>query len=341
MAEHRSRTSERILNALRAVFPAWAELTLASAPTEAHVADVKVSGRRFRAQWLPSGIPSEVRALAALKVQPEVVVARRMSPGAQEALAELRIGWVDELGAAEIMLGPIIISRTARRPSPPSKAKEQWTPAVLSVAEALLCGVQPTVSATHQATGLSGGSCGNALRLFTARGLLVADANRGPASGRRIQNKRSLLEAYASEAAASPAPPTLVVGVTWRDPVRGLVELGRRWGDQEIAWAASGPTAAAVMAPLLTTVSSARVYVDAASVAGLEALASRSDLRPIEGGRLTLASFPTTSTRSLARTVENMRVAPWPRVYVDLLAAGVRGEEAAEHLWEVIDGRRT
>jgi hypothetical protein len=341
VAEHNSRTSERILNALRAVFPARAELTLASAPVEAHVADVKVAGRRFRAQWLPSGIPSEVRALATQKVQPDVVVARRMSPGAQEALAQLRIGWVDELGAAEILLGPIIISRTARPPSPsPSRrAEERWTPAVLSVAEALLCGVQPTVSATHQATGLSGGSCGNALRLFTDRGILVADANRGPASGRRIQDKRNLLEAYASEAAASPATPTLVVGVTWRDPVRGLVELGRRWAAQEIDWAASGPTAAAVIAPLLTTVSSARVYVDAASVAGLEALASKSDLRPIEGGRLTLAPFPTTSTRLLAHTVENMRVAPWPRVYVDLLATGVRGEEAAEHLREVIDGR--
>jgi hypothetical protein len=41
----------------------------------------------------------------------------------------------------------------------------------------------------------------------------------------------------------------------------------------------------------------------------------------------------------LAETIDALRVAPWPRVYVDLLAAGVRGEEAAEHLWEVIDAR--
>jgi hypothetical protein len=339
VSERSSRTSERILNALKAVFPAWADLRLASAPTEPHVIDVRVSGRRFRAQWLPAGIPSEIRALAAQKVQPDVVVARRMSPGAKEALAELRMGWVDELGAAEILLGPIIISRTARQAAPSSRSEERWTPAVLSVAEALLCGVQPTVSATNQATGLSGGSCGNALRLFTDRGLLVADANRGRASGRHLQDKRKLLEAYASEASASPAAPTLVVGVTWRDPVRGLVELGRRWGSYEMEWAATGATAAAVMAPVLTTVSSTRVYVDADSIAELQALASKSELRPIEGGRLTLAPFPTTSTRLLAQTIENIRVAPWPRVYVDLLATGVRGEEAAEHLWEVIDGK--
>lgn len=338
MHERKSQTAARILSAFRAVFPAAAEPRLAAGATEPQVAVIIAAGHRIRAQWLPSGIPSEVRALASQKVQPDVVVARRMSPGAREALAQLRIGWVDELGAAEIMFGTLVISRAGRPPAASGKASDRWTPAVLGVAEALLCGVQPTVSATHQATGLSGGACGNALRLFTDRGLLVADANRGRGSGRRIHDKRQLLDTYAAEAMANPATPTLVVGVTWRDPVRGLVELGRRWSAQKIDWAASGPTAAAVMAPLLTTVSSARVYVDADSVAGLEALASRAELRPIEGGRLTLAPFPTTSTRSMARTVENMRVAPWPRVYVDLLATGVRGEDAAEHLREVLDG---
>jgi hypothetical protein len=331
-----SKISERILNALRAVFPPWSELKLISA--EGHVADVRVAGRRLRVQWVSAGIPSEIRALADQKAQPDVVVARRMSPGAQQALAQLRVGWVDELGAAEIAVGTIIVSRTGQRPSPSNKG-ERWTPAVLSVAEALLCGVEPTVAATHRATGLSGGACGNALRLLADRGLLVAAASRGPASGRRIEDKRHLLDAYASEAAESPVTLALVVGVIWRDPVRGLIELGHRWNEQGIDWAATGPTAAAVMAPLLTTVSSARVYVEADSFSGLEALALRSNLRPIEGGRLTLAPFPTASTRSLARTVKDMRVAPWPRVYVDLRATGVRGEEAAEHLLEVSDGR--
>ena len=133
--------------------------------------------------------------------------------------------------------------------------------------------------------------------------------------------------------------PSLAVGVTWRDPVAGLADLGRRWAHQGIAWAATGSIAAAVLAPLLTNVGAAVVYVDAATIAELDAVASRSDLRLIEGGRLTLAPFPTTSTRRLARTAGGLRVAPWPRVYVDLRATGVRGEEAADHLLEVIRGR--
>ena len=46
-----------------------------------------------------------------------------------------------------------------------------------------------------------------------------------------------------------------------------------------------GRVVAAVMAPLLTNVGSATAYVEATSMVSLEALAERSDLRPIEGGK--------------------------------------------------------
>jgi hypothetical protein len=91
----------------------------------------------------------------------------------------------------------------------------------------------------------------------------------------------------------------------------------------------------------MSSVSQAMVYVDCNSVAELRALAELLKLRPVEGGRLTLLSFPTNSTRQLA-TVDrdDLRIAPWPRVYADLQTEGVRGEEAAEHLYEVIHARR-
>lgn len=40
-------------------------------------------------------------------------------------------------------------------------------------------------------------------------------------------------------------------------------------------------------------------------------------------------------TQRLSTPVGDLRVAPWPRVYADLRVSGVRGEEAAEHLFEV------
>jgi hypothetical protein len=79
--------------------------------------------------------------------------------------------------------------------------------------------------------------------------------------------------------------------------------------------------------------------VDADSIVALESVAGKAGLRPIEGGRLTLKPFPTASVRALAKKVDGLKTAPWPRVYVDLLNEGVRGEEAAEHLLEVVRAR--
>ena len=98
----------------------------------------------------------------------------------------------------------------------------------------------------------------------------------------------------------------------------------------------TGVLAADRLAPYLTSFGSAVVYVDASTIAELERVASAADLTPTDGGRLTLAPFPTATTRTLATNVDGLKLAPWPRVYADLRTVGVRGEEAAEHLKEVI-----
>lgn len=99
----------------------------------------------------------------------------------------------------------------------------------------------------------------------------------------------------------------------------------------------SGPLAGEFLAPYLTSVSVADVSVSADTILGLEAAAV--GLKRIEGGRLVLRSFPTVAVNRLATDVDGLRVVPWPRVYVDLLHAAVRGEDAAEHLREVVRDR--
>lgn len=117
-----------------------------------------------------------------------------------------------------------------------------------------------------------------------------------------------------------------------------MAETGRKWGKAKLAWAATGAVAASTIAPYLTSVTTAEVYLEAESMALLEAAAAAANLRPIEGVRLTLRPFPTVAVRELASNMDGPRVAPRPRVYVDLRQSGVRGEEAAEHLREVIRG---
>jgi hypothetical protein len=42
-------------------------------------------------------------------------------------------------------------------------------------------------------------------------------------------------------------------------------------------------------------------------------------------------------TRRLCGTALAIRVVPWPRAYADLRVAGVRGEEAAEQMRELVE----
>lgn len=302
-------------------------------------ADVLVGDRTLSIEWAGEGHLGNVRPiLDSQRVRPDIVTARRLSPGARQALSEIGIGWVDETGAAEIAIDSIIVSRTGRPPAP-SKRSNRWSPSVVAVVEALLCGTKGTVSATVDVTGLSTGSCTNALRILTDLELIEANATRGRGSARHVVDLDALLDAYAAAVEASITPVTLEVGVVWRDTVAGLVETGRKWNAANRAWASTGVAAASVLAPYLTTVTSAEVYVDADTIAGLEAVASDADLRPIEGGRLTLRPFPTVTVRRMAKGVDGLCVSPWPRVFVDLRASGVRGEEAAEHLREVMHAR--
>ena len=296
-----------------------------------------LNGRRIGIAWLGEGGLRPAReTIAGRGNRPDIAAARRMSPGARAALSAEGIGWVDETGAAELSLGSLIVSRTGRSPAAPGRPL-RWTPSVLAVAEALLCGGRATVDTMRSMTGLSAGSATNGLRVLTGLGLLNAAARRGRGSGREVPDPERLLDAYAAMAVMPSA--TLAVGVTWRDPVAGLAEVGRRWDGAGIPWVATGAVAAAVLAPYLTNVMIGEVYVDRKTVAGLEAAATNAGLRPIEGGRLTLRPFPTVTARLLAEAKGGLRIVPWPRVYADLRGVGVRGEEAAEHLREVVRGR--
>lgn len=328
---------ERAIRVLQSLLPRSAEREVLVGNRRI---DLIVDEHELEVKWVGEGNLNDVRrALGQVRGdQVNIFVGRRFSPGALEAMSEAGVGWMDETGAAEVAFGSIIISRSGRPPAPVDRSM-RWTPAVLGVSEALLCGTKPTVSEVQSATGLSTGSCVHALGVLAGLGLLEADAKRGANSGRRVGNYDQLLSAYASEASAAPVQLSLPVGVLWDNPVTGLIESGRRWDKSSVRWASTGLAAAAVIAPYLTTVSTTEVYVDAKTVVGLESAALDAGLRPIEGGRLTLKPFPTATTRQLAFEIDGLRVAPWPRVFVDLRNAGVRGEEAAEHLREVMHAR--
>lgn len=333
-----SQSRDRGERAVRAAFPRVTKIKTTRGDREASLI---VNGQPVEVKWVGAGNLGDVRS--ALKKWPKrnaILVARRFSPGARAALSEASVNWTDETGAAEISIGTILISRSGM-PDAKSYTIKRWTPAVAAVAEALLCGTKGTQAAMQDATGLSAGSCANALRYLTDQELLKAAAKRGPASARRISDWRGLLNAYAAAVNAEPVGAKLQIGITWQDILKGVSELGHRFAREKLQYAVTGGAAAAVLAPYLSVLSQATIYVDANSVAELKALAERVKLRAIEGGRLTLKPFPSSTVRHFVKPADgDLRVAPWPRVYADLLNEGVRGEEAAEHLYEVVHERR-
>lgn len=332
------KSKDRAVRTVRAILPRGAKVRIPK-PSDKDSADLILGDHPIKVEWIGDGNLGDARRLLSKRRgRPDIAVAKRLSPGAREALSKAGIGWVDETGAAEVAVDSIVVSRTGRPPAPAPRPK-RWTPAVLAVAEALLCDTKGTVEATSAATGLSVGSCSEALRFLADSGLIDAKAKRGRGAARTVSDPDRLLEAYAGAVVRMAAPISLEIGVSWRDPVAGLVSTGRLWEKEKIRWAATSTVAAAVIAPHLSNISGAEVYVDADSIVGLEAVASAANLRPIEGGRLTLRPFPTVSVRVFVTEVDGLQVAPWPRVFVDLRQSGVRGEEAAEHLREVIRGR--
>ena len=92
--------------------------------------------------------------------------------------------------------------------------------------------------------------------------------------------------------AAKPAR-SLQVGLQGRDLLEAVGEVGAAWDSRGVRWAATGVAAAAVIAPLLTTVSSVEVFLEANAPAGLDACAARRGSRLLRGSAGSAPRFVT------------------------------------------------
>ncbi len=335
--EPKDRTQRRLAAALRAVLPSSATFKI-SASEHAFDATMRIGSQRLSVRWVGRGGFREVQDVLRSSQPPDVIVGSELSRAARTAASEAGVGWLDETGAAEIMIGDIVVSRSGE-PRRDAVVTRRWTSSVVGVAESILCGVTPTVSATAEATGHSTSSVAHALATLSELGLLESPAPRGRNSGRRVADPDSLLDEYAQAAVRLRPKMELRCGVLWREPFVLLEQIGRRWDHADVGWAVTGVMGSSMLAPYLTETTTGDVYVDAASLPELHNIARLVDIEPLDGGRLVLRPFPTATSKRLATKTDGIRVAPWPRVYADVRQVGVRGEEAAEHLREVLRGR--
>lgn len=329
------RHVERAANALRAVLPGDASVSDARGVGVDRDLIVTVAGHDLRLRWLPVGWPRQVDEALRQRPRPQLLAAPHMSPGAREKATREDVGWVDETGAARISL-PYVQVRLDGVPVKRHDPNLGWRPATLAVGEALLSGrAEATVSSIVASTGLAMSTAAGALKLLEREGHLTSDAARGRESGRRLSDRDALLDAYAAAASRLRSPIAIHVGALWRDPVAGAIDAGRHWMRDGLEWAATSALSAAVLAPTQTEIAPIEIYLPARTASDLRSCAVSAGLREMAGGRLLLRPFPTPSAATLTVTVANgLRSMLWPRVYADLRTAGVRGEDAAEHLRE-------
>lgn len=287
-------------------------------------------------EWLSVGWPRQVRDLLDRSDRPDLVVASELSPGARSLLTDAGLSWVDETGAARIALAGLYIRVDGGPAARVPKANLGWTAGTLAVCEGLLTGMGGTVAELVEPTGLAASTVASALRFLQKEHLLEAAAARGRNARRSVVEASQLLDAYAAAAARLRSPESIRVGVLWRDPARGAGELGARLASNGLAWSITGALAADALAPYLTEVDPLEIYLDARALAELRQVAREVGLNEAAGGRLLLRPFPTPARDALSKTIGELRLAPWPRVFADLRMIGVRGEEAAEHLREEI-----
>ena len=111
--DSRNSVAHRLETAIAAVLPR--SVAVRCHRVVGHTVSLALNGKRITVRWIGEGGLRQAReSIADRNSLPEVVVARRMSPGAREALSAVGVGWVDESGAAEIAEGSLIVSRSGR-----------------------------------------------------------------------------------------------------------------------------------------------------------------------------------------------------------------------------------
>ena len=271
-----------------------------------------------------------------------LVVAPELSPGARRLLDERGINWVDETGAASLR-GEGLLVHVDRAPisKEPKPQGASWSQIAGLAAEAILA-VRPAQITTAWIAEHAGCSIARASRILTGWDEEGWTAKQGPARGRGahrvLEHPDAMLGSWTAYVNAMPVE-RWFAHTTSRDLEDVQTRLANALSGVTFGW--TGWAAAQQLAPLVTQLPVLHVRVD-------ERYARR-DLSPHlwnagltvtdDAGRIELWRTP---GRIFGLTTPSPvgPIVSWPRVYADLERLGGRGDDAAEHLRDVIEQER-
>jgi hypothetical protein len=310
----------------------------------------------FHSVWIGEGFPNDLLRVPehALKddadTSVKVVTARRISRGTRQELESRGVSWADLSGRAHIEAEPgLLIERLPAKTTEPVSTSTKWSVSAGAVAETILhlSGPhQPGDSSDHvnqviaaqiaEISGYSYPQVNKVLQQFElAEYVKKVGTERGSSARRYLKNPSSLLSDWAGWHKERPLS-TVNMQPLWRGADE-TIEAVRRSARGE--WAATGWLAADQLAPFSTSVPSVACYVERrAFERTVDALLQVEDIDYAqEVGRLSVTQAESHVMRMADRS-GRVPVVSAVRVYGDLIRLGGRGEDAAQHLREVLIG---
>jgi len=269
---------------------------------------------------------------------PLVLVADRSTEAARSVLKEHGVGYLDATGNANVALPGIYVQTDSSHKAP--KARTTPTTRLRGkaglVVQALL--IEPDldwgVSFLAESSGVSVGLAHNVLARLEREDIAVSEG-RGPQRVRRVVEPGALLDLWAEENDDRSNRTTAFV------LARSSEQLAKRTaellGGAGIGYSLTGSAAAALVAPLATSIPTVRIWVSRADPT--EGILNEIGAERVESGfNLALDTSKDDVALRFPTTRAGMNIVNPFRLYVDLLADPQRGIEQAKHLREEVIG---
>jgi hypothetical protein len=266
---------------------------------------------------------------------PMLLIAGETTAEARQILRQHGIGVIDGLGHAHIELPGLLFHLAGHRPR-----RRTW-PTRLNgkagvVAQALL--VQPErvwqVQELAENAGVSLGLAHRVLARLADEGVVTAEGS-GRNRVRHVTDPAALLDLWAEE---NTQKPTRTLAYLLAQNLQQLVTgLGRKLDRGEIDYALTGAAAASLVAPFITAVPVAEVWV--AATAASEQLCEAVGAEPVaDGQNVVFLQGRDDTPLAFREQAGGLWVASRFRLYADLRQAPRRGREQAEHLRQEVIG---
>lgn len=270
------------------------------------------------------------------RMMPVVVVAGESTARAREILAEAGVGLVDGLGNVRLGLPGLLVRIASKKP-----VRRAAVPVRLSgksglVAQAMLCDVDRSwqVGDLKQRCGVSAGLVHRVLLRLEVEGVVEVHGA-GPTKTRRLSNPAALLDLWAEEQIDRPTRHRVFMPAQTTDQLVGSLSEGLE--EAGVGYALTGMAAAARLAPFVTSVAVADVWLESTADPGV--VCARLGATPVDSGpNVVFLQERDDGPLAFRTRMERVWTANVFRLYLDTRRHRRRGREQSDHLRREVIG---